>query len=74
MGSGGGLQLHTHARIQLMCCMQALDPNSEFPEKPMGSKEQQEATRESLGPEGAHQDLKVGGCCVGALHKQAQVV
>lgn len=25
--------------------MQALDPNSDFPETPMGSKEQQEATR-----------------------------
>lgn len=44
------------------CCLfvQALNPNSDFPEKPMGSKEQQDTTREFLGPAAAQTDMKVG--------------
>lgn len=48
--------------LRLVCecnSCQALDPNSDFPEKPVGSKEQQDATREYLGPAASGQGMKV---------------
>jgi len=54
-------------------CCQALDPNSDFPEKPVGSKEQQDATRDYLGPAASGQDMKVKPLTAAPPHLQADI-